>query len=363
MRASREPEQFGVATSTPHYQNDLPRLGSLDDVSLIPPALLFALYFYLRHRDRRMLRNGVVLVAACYLLLIEIGRLLSQWVPGAEYLFLAVLALAPVAVLTLSAALIHNGVVMFKSEGRRLGNMISLLLGLLLIFLPIFALLLVLTLNPWAVGFAALLFFLCSYFGVVFVVFLAYALAYGRMRFTETPQGIVVLGSRLIDGKVPPLLRSRLDKALEIYKSTTPRPLLIPSGGQGHDEPTAEGSAMAEYLLESGAAGQDIVVEDQAVNTEENLHLSAKLFAQAGRSGPLLAVTNNYHVLRAALLARRLKIDAEVVGSPTAKYYLPSAFLREYAAVLVEHKWLHVILFLPFMAMTALLVMAIINNQ
>jgi uncharacterized SAM-binding protein YcdF (DUF218 family) len=332
-------------------------------VTVLPALLLFALYFYLRRRDRRMLRNGVVLVAACYLLLLEAGNLVSRWVPGASYVFLALLAVAPLAVLALAAALIHNGVVMFRSEGRRLGNMVSLLLGLLLIALPILAVALVLTLNPLAIGLAALLFFLCSYFGVVFVVFLAYAIAYGRMPFRETPQGIVVLGSRLIDGEVPPLLRSRLDRALQIYRDTSPRPLLIPSGGQGHDEPRPEGVAMGEYLVAAGAAPGDVMVEGKSVNTEENLLLSSELFAESGRSGPLLAVTNNYHVLRAALLARRLRIDAEVVGAPTARYYLPSAFLREYVAVLVEHKWLHALLCLPFMGFTAVLVMAVIANQ
>ena len=310
-----------------------------------------------------MLRNGVVLVAACYLALLEVGNLLSRWVPGMSYVFLLILALAPLAILALAATLIRNGTVMLKAEGRRLGNLLSLAAGLLLIALPPLALLLVLTMRPLAIGLAALLFFLCSYFGVVFVVFLAYALAYGRMPVKEDPGGIVVLGSRLIDGNVPPLLRSRLDKALQIYRRTTPRPLLVPSGGQGDDESRPEGVAMADYLVEAGAAREHVVVEDKAVNTQENLVFSTRLFGEAGGSGQLLAVTNNYHVLRAALLARRLGIDAEVVGSPTASYYLPSAFLREYVAVLVEHKWLHAALCLPFLGFTALLVTAVIANQ
>ncbi len=329
-------------------------------MSLIPALLLFALYFYLRRKDRRMLRNGVVLVAACYFLMIELSNLLAAWIPGFSLIFLVVLALVPLAVLTLAAALIHNGVVMLRHEGRSLGNLLSLALGLLLIALPGFALVLVLTMNAWAIGLAALLFFLCSYFGVVFVVVLSYAVAYGRMSEQAKPAGIVVLGSRLIDGAVPPLLRSRLDKALEVYGRTSPRPLLIPSGGQGHDESRAEGTAMAEYLLEAGAEPSDVLAEDQAVNTEENLRLSAKIFADSGRSGALLTVTNNYHVLRAALLARSLKIDSEVVGSPTARYYLPSAFLREYVAILVEHKWLHLVLCIPFIAFTAFFVLAIL---
>ena len=310
-----------------------------------------------------MLRNGVVLVAAAYFLLLAISAFLTHWIPGFSLLGVLIMALVPLAILVLAAALIHNGVVMMRAEGRSLGNLLSLLLGVLLLVLPVFAVVLVLSLNAWAIGLAALLFFLCSYFGVVFVVFLAYAIAYGRMSTRVEPAGIVVLGSRLIHGQVPPLLRSRLDKAVELYKRTSPKPILIPSGGQGIDESRAEGIAMAEYLLTVGVSEDDVLIEDKAVNTEENLKLSAQIFSASGRNGPLVAVTNNYHVLRAALLARSLKLDAEVIGAPTARYYLPSAFLREFAAVLVEHKWLHLLLCLPFIAFTGVLIMAVLAQQ
>lgn len=307
-----------------------------------------------------MLRNGVVLVAACWFLLMEVSGMLAAWIPGFSLLLALALVLVPFAVLALAGVLIWNGVVMLRNEGRSLGNLMSLVLGLLLLVLPGLAVALALTFNAWAVGFAALMFFLCSYFGVVFIVFISYAVAYGRMPSRTAPAGVVVLGSRLINGKVPPLLRNRLDRALEIYNGTSPRPVLIPSGGQGHDESRAEGVAMGEYLLDSGVAPSDLLVEDKARNTEENLQFSARLFAGSGRSGALVAVTNNYHVLRAALLARSLKLDAEVVGAPTARYYLPSAFLREFVAVLVEHKWLHLVLCIPFVAFTAFLVFAVL---
>ena len=168
---------------------------------------------------------------------------------------------------------------------------------------------------------------------MVFVVFLSYAVAYSRMPSLQKPAAIVMLGSRPFDGEVPPLLRSRLDRAVEIYGSTSPRPLVIPSGGQGQDESRTEGTAMAEYLRGAGVDHADLLAEEKAENTEENLRLSSEIFAASGRSGALVAVTSNYHVLRAALLARSLKLDAEVVGSPTARYYLPSAILREFVAV------------------------------
>ena len=173
----------------------------------------------------------------------------------------------------------------------------------------------------------------------------------------------MILGSQIINGKVPPLLRSRLDKALEVYRASPAgsAPLLIPSGGQGADESRPEGAAMADYLISAGAPADRVIAEDQAVNTAQNLEFSQTLARKHGSDGAMVAVTNNYHVLRAALLSRKLGINAEVVGSPTARYFLPSAFLREFAAVLVEHKRLHALMCLPFVALTVLLTVAVLG--
>ena len=77
-----------------------------------------------------MLRNGVVLVAACYFALTALSNLLAAWIPGFSLVFLAMLALVPLAILVLAAALIHNGLVMMRSEGHGLGNLMSLVLGI-----------------------------------------------------------------------------------------------------------------------------------------------------------------------------------------------------------------------------------------
>jgi uncharacterized SAM-binding protein YcdF (DUF218 family) len=99
-----------------------------------------------------------------------------------------------------------------------------------------------------------------------------------------------------------------------------------------------------------------VLPETASRSTRENLVLSGRVLADAGRTGPTLVVTNNYHVLRAALLARDTGSDADVVGSPTAAYYVPSAFLREWVAVMVEHKLLNVLLVAPFVVLFASLV-------
>ena len=156
-------------------------------ISLILALILGCVYLYLRRKDPRMLRNGIVLVAAGWFAIVGISEILANWFPWTQWISFAIIAASPLAIFVLAGFLISNGATMMRNEGRSLGNLLSLVAGVALVGLPVFAVLLVITLNPVAIGLAALLFFLCSYFGVVFVVFLAYAVAYGRMKHTLKP--------------------------------------------------------------------------------------------------------------------------------------------------------------------------------
>lgn len=326
-------------------------------------VLSLLLFVFMYRRDRRRLRNGFVMVFAVLCLLLGAADVLSRWFPWTSSVWLALILLTPLAVVVLGGYLVANGITMWRLEGRSLGHLLSLAAGVAVFVLPVVAVLLVGTGEPTATGIAVLLFFLSSYAGGVFVVFLAYAVAYARMHPAYSPDAIVVLGSKIINGKVPPLLRARLDRALDLYEATEPRPLVIPSGGQGPDEEQSEGAAMAEYLLDRGLPSSDLVVENRAVNTEQNLRFSRDLQLEAGRTGALIAVTNDYHVLRSAMLTRKLGFPADVVGATTARYYRPSAFLREFVAVLMEHKWLNVLACLPFLALSVLLVVYAYANR
>jgi len=324
-------------------------------VSLALVVIFGIAYVYYRRRDRRLLRNGLFLVAASGFLLVGALSLLTTLNPWFAWVTVVLQLLLPLVVLLLAAFLLGNGLTMWRREGHSLANLLSLIAGAGLIGLPVLAAVFVESGSSVLVVTAVLLFFLCSYFGLVFVVFLVYSVVYGRGVNKTAPAVVVVLGSKLFDGRVPPLLRSRLDKALELYRRGAEAgrpPLLIPSGGRGLDETRAEGVAMAEYLLTHGVTPQDVSPEIEARNTEQNLVLSSAVQARAGRPGPMVVVTNNYHVLRAAVLARRIGNEAQVVGAPTARYYVPSAFLREFVAIILEQKRIHLVFALPILLLT-----------
>lgn len=270
--------------------------------------------------------------------------------PTAATLVVLVMALSPLLALALVAFLLVNGSQMLRKEGRSLGNLLSLLAGVGILTAMALALgLLVwnhslLPLSVWlalAGGWVALLFF--GYVG--------YGVLYQRLARSSKPDYIVTLGSGLIGDRVPPLLAGRIDGALELYRrerAAGRHPLLVMSGGKGSDEKVAEAVAMGRYALDRGIPAEDLLLEDQSATTEQNLRLTTDVVRADPRLGTEahgVAVTSNYHAMRAALLASEIGVPVQVVGTRTADYFWPSAMLREFVAVMKGSWPLQVLVF------------------
>lgn len=133
----------------------------------------------------------------------------------------------------------------------------------------------------------------------------------------EPAQGadyIVILGCAIRkDGTLYPLVRGRVDRALNYARSqqetTGKLPVFVPSGGQGRNEVCAEAEAMARYLQEQGIPEEQILREDQSVNTAENMRFSKALIESRGM-GRVLFSTTNYHVFRSGIISRQVGLEA-----------------------------------------------------
>ncbi|MBP2479136.1 uncharacterized SAM-binding protein YcdF (DUF218 family) [Crossiella equi] len=315
-------------------------------------------------REPRRMSNavwfGVLLVFGTLWALAELGQY------GLGELALAVVALVVfLVVLVLPFALIANGVVMVRRESMRPANLLSLLAGLALIALMVSPVVLIAfnLVTPTSVLALAVASVLAGYLGFLFTSLLAYSLVYSRLSSQGRIDAVVVLGSGLLGDRVPPLLASRLDKGLALYtreRAAGGEAVLVVSGGQGPGETTTEAAAMRLYLLERQVPDEHIVLEDRARTTDENLRFSAALVQAVRPDARIVAVTNNYHVFRTAVLSYRLKLKMRVAGSRTALYFLPSAFIREWVALLNQYRWwtvLGAMLFLsPFLLGGALFV-------
>ncbi|MBW0101369.1 YdcF family protein [Pseudonocardia sp. KRD291] len=312
-------------------------------------SALFVLAFVIGTvRERRRFRNAVLLGLALVCLGLGLLGDVSRFEVGVLDVVTVLGALtALLAVIVLTGFLLVNGVTMIRREGRRPANLLSLLAGLAcLVVLSL--LVFVYSTNDRIIGPITIAVLLVAvYLGFLFCSFLLYAVVYARIAARPGIDFVVVLGSGLIRGQVPPLLAARLHKAMSLRDEAIREggaPVLLTSGGKGADEPVAEAEAMADYLAAHGVPPESILRETLSTTTLENLRYSRTIMARHAPDHRCVVVTNDYHVFRAALMARRAGLNGQVLGAATARYYWPSATIREFIAILAEHRAVHLVI-------------------
>ncbi len=167
------------------------------------------------------------------------------------------------------------------------------------------------------------------------------------------------------DGTLPPLLQGRADRAITFWKEqkekTGKEALLLPSGGQGKDEPMPEAAAIRAYLLSQGIPDSAILTEEKSASTLQNMAYSRKLMEEHHLSGNVAYATTNYHVFRSGLWAAQAGLPAEGIGSKTAWWFWPNAFMRECVG-LMQYRWKQeLVLLVCLMLLFGLLSMTIIG--
>ncbi|QZZ32522.1 YdcF family protein [Streptomyces sp. ST1015] len=317
-------------------------------VLFIPAGVFFLIFACGFAYDRRLIRNGVYLFFALLFLFTGlVGEVLQVSVRAAGVLFAVPFLLLPPMMLVLAVFLIVNGVTMLRREGRSLANLLSLAAGVgIILFLGLQVLAADTGWKPLELAMAPVTGVL-GYVSLLFTIFLLYSFVYGRIghRGRHAVDFVVVLGSGLVGGsRVPPLLAGRLERGRAAFDAERDKggdPMLLTSGGQGPDEDLPEARAMADYLIAAGVPADRILVEDRSRTTQENLRFSKALMHDSKPDYRALVVTNNFHVMRAAQIARREKVRAQVIGSRTARYFWPSATIREFVAVFLSHRVLN----------------------
>ena len=162
---------------------------------------------------------------------------------------------------------------------------------------------------------------------------------------------IIILGSKINDdGSLTPLLRGRVDKAIEFgnkqYELSKKKIVYIPSGGKGNDEVTSEAEAIKKYLLSKGIKENQIIIENKSRSTIENMKFSKDKINEVNKDGKIVFSTTNYHVFRSGVIANEQGIDCEGIGSKTKWYFYTNALIREFIANIAYEKKNHIILIL-----------------
>ena len=160
---------------------------------------------------------------------------------------------------------------------------------------------------------------------------------------------VIILGSQIRkDGSLTPLLKARVDKAIDFAKkqkeNTNKKIVFVTSGGKGEDEIISEAEAMQKYLIEKGISKENILIEDKSTNTYQNLQYSKEIIDNKNKDAKIIFSTTNYHVFRSGVIANKQGIDCEGIGSKTKWYFYVNAMIREFVANVFSQKREHFIL-------------------
>jgi len=150
----------------------------------------------------------------------------------------------------------------------------------------------------------------------------------------EKVDSVIVLGAGL-KGEIPTLvLIERLNNTIE-YLNKNSNTKTIVSGGQGPGETITEAEGMKRYLVSHGVLEDMIIKEEQSTSTYENMIFSKKIYEKTigKKLEKVMIITNDFHMFRSKLLARRAGLEPYGISSGTPWYIYPNVFLREYFAV------------------------------
>lgn len=107
---------------------------------------------------------------------------------------------------------------------------------------------------------------------------------------------IVVFGAAEYSGHPSPVLRARLDHALDLFHRGL-APVIITTGGAALDPTYSEGGVGQDYLMHHGIPERSIIAETQGNDTSESATRVAVIMRANGLHS-CIAVSDAYHVFR-----------------------------------------------------------------
>ena len=155
---------------------------------------------------------------------------------------------------------------------------------------------------------------------------------------SETPvTAVIVLGAG-VNGTEPSLsLRTRLEAALEYVRDKPDLPIIV-SGAQGRGEAISEARCMADWLTSHGIPSSQIILEEQATTTKENLRYSLEILENCSMDATanIAVVSSDYHLCRASLYMENNMVP--VAAHMPARYFplTLNYFVREAFGVAAE---------------------------
>lgn len=154
------------------------------------------------------------------------------------------------------------------------------------------------TLRIWGLFVSALLTAV-----LVWMVSTLAVLGWSSFDQARSADAIVVLGAAQYAGKPSPVLKARLDHALELWQAGMSHRLIL-TGGKGTGDTTSEAAVGRLYAQKHGVPDSAIFLETTGRTTRESMQTVARIMESKGLRSAIL-VSDPFHMLRLWIVARR----------------------------------------------------------
>ncbi|MCR5331904.1 MAG: YdcF family protein [Lachnospiraceae bacterium] len=172
---------------------------------------------------------------------------------------------------------------------------------------------------------------LVAFIALLFLIVEGMILSRFNTHTDEDVDYLIVAGAQVYENGPSPVLKFRLDAALE-YLRIHPDTVCIVTGGKGSNEIRPEAVIMAEYLVNNGIDSDRIILEDRSSNTTGNMKNAAALFDAKNSTAAI--VTNNFHLFRSMRIAKKQGIqNVSGIAAGSTPLFLPNNLLREFCGV------------------------------
>jgi uncharacterized SAM-binding protein YcdF (DUF218 family) len=145
---------------------------------------------------------------------------------------------------------------------------------------------------------------------------LAAIVVWAERNAAEKADVIVVLGAAQYDGRPSPVLKARLDHAVQLYKdSLAPRVLF--TGGRRVGDAVTEAVTGQRYSVKHGIPARAIMLESTSRTTLASIQGTALMLRSdtTSRAPRVILVSDPFHMLRLTVLARLYGLHP--LSSPT----------------------------------------------
>lgn len=161
----------------------------------------------------------------------------------------------------------------------------------------------------------------------------------------QRADAIVVLGAAQYEGRPSPVLKARLEHAAALWaRGLAPR--MIVTGGRGVGDTTSEAAVGKHYLVQHGVPADSIALDIEGLTTSQSMLAVRRILGREAYPAVIL-VSDPFHMLRLAILARRLHMIPLLSPTRTSpistrpwqqlRYVLAESIKAPYALVVGAH--------------------------